>query len=126
MANQAKAALPGYTSPVGYSRKLVWAGDVFGSNNYQQGGYTDPANGYGMVAFEKYGIDFGGLTIAGATLGTYKVTATPAANIAVAGEGQAPCFTSVVLKWFYAANNAEVANNTDLSAQGVRVDTRGV
>ena|SRR5271165_80849 len=125
MGTNQKIALPGYMSPVGYSRKIAWAGDMFGSNNYQAGGYNENANsGFGMSAFEKFGIDFGGINIGG-TFGTYIAKSKPG-NISSNTEAQAPTFQYVTVQWFYAANNVEVANNTDLSAQGVRVDARGV
>lgn len=123
---QQNIPLPGYTSPVGYSRKLVWAGDHFGSNNYQQGGYAVPASAFGMAAYEKLGIDFGGLTISGATPGLYQAKVFTGANIAFNTEAQAPCISSLTLRWFYPGNGAEVANNVDLSAQGIRLDVRGV
>lgn len=124
MGTNQKIALPGYYSPVGYSRKLTWAGDMFGSNNYQTGGYNENASSFGMAGFEKVGVDFGGINIAG-TFGTYTAKVKPG-NLASNTEANAPVFSYVTVQWYYSANNAEVANNTDLSAQGVRIDARGV
>lgn len=126
MPTNVKIPLPGYTSPVGYMRKLVWSGDLSGSNNYQAGGYQIAATDFGMTGIEEMGFGFGGINISGAAQNTYVVKVKPPANLASNSVGQAPCFATATLQWYVSANNAEVANGTDLSAQMVRANVRGI
>jgi hypothetical protein len=126
MPTQSKIPLPGYPSTVGFFQKLIFAGDHFGSNNYQAGGYTSNAADWGLSGIESFGMAFGGINIAGAATGTYTVRVKPSSNNSSNNATFASCFTAIQIQWYTTSNNAEVANGTDLSGQCVRVDVRGV
>lgn len=124
MANNLKVPLPQAVGAGIPAVKRWWGGDLFGSNNYQQGGYTLYASDFGLSGFETFGISFGGRNsnIANA----YYAQVTPPANFANANESLASSFNNCTIRWFFNNNSAEVANNTDLSAVAVRIDIRGV
>ncbi len=114
--------LPSYPQS-GFPKKEWAAGDVTGSANYQIGGYNFYANACGMSAFETIGSSFGGQS---ASNNYFAKFYPPTTAIASSTEGQAPVYTYCILKWFYAANSVEVANNTNLSAELFRMEAKGV
>lgn len=89
--------------------KNVWAGDHFGPANYQAGYNMTPSQ-LGMSRIEW--ADFSWR----AQSGNYYARSTYPA-ISGSAELQAPGFNSVTVKWYYANNNNEVANNANLSAE---------
>jgi hypothetical protein len=107
----------GYPQPFG--AKIAAAGDLFGSNNYQVGGYNFYPASAGMSRFEH--AHSSSLTQSG---NYYFRVIYP--NISGNNELRAPTFPYVVLKWYYAANNNEVANNTSLAAEVGQFDSIGI
>jgi hypothetical protein len=96
-------------------------GDYFGNNNYQQGGDKTYASDWGLSGIEHFGVQSGR-----SASGTYSVVVYPPANSSNANESVASTYNNVTLKWLYAANGVEVANNTNLSAESLRVFVIGV
>jgi len=117
-----KIPLPGYSCAKpkpGYT----WAGDLFGNNNYQAGGDTIYATDVGLSGIETVNFTFGG----NSSSGTYVAKAHQSNNnYSNANEGFASAFSKVTIQWYYAANSVEVANNTNLNADSVRVEFNGV
>ena len=107
----ARAIIPydGYPAPDG--AKLKSAGDFFGSNNYQAGGYSVTAAAFGMYGRVEY-LSFAPLTQSA----NYYARWQPTANSSNATEQRATAYNSVTVKW-YAANGTEVANNSNLSLE---------
>ncbi len=112
---------PGSTLPA----KIQWVGDHFGpgananTGNYTTGGYNLNSSAIGFT-----GIEF-------VQTGSYSESANYFArifypNVSGNTETRAATFASVNVKWYYAANSNEVANNTDLSAEVVRVFANGI
>ncbi len=93
--------------------------DIFGNNNYQTTGdlYTASQFGIGGVEF----VDVADRTHSG----TYSAAALPPANSSNSSELVAPCANNFTLH-YYSANGTEVANNTDLSAEILRIKIMGV
>lgn len=116
-----KIPLPGYGSS-NPKPGLRWAGDYFGNNNYQQGGDKSYATDYGMVGIEEINFTFGGVS----SSGTYTAKATAANNSTSINELYAPAYNNVTIKWYYTANSVEVANNTNLNNDSVRLAITGV
>jgi len=116
-----KIPLPGYMTTDPPTRGY-WKGDFFGNNNYQQGGDTHHASDYGMGGIETFGISASGLS----SSGNYSGKVFPPANASNNSEVQASAWATVTVKWFYTANNNEVANNTNLNAESLRLDIVGV
>jgi len=117
--------LPGYPVPV--SNKIENRGDFFGTSNYQAGGELIVPATYGMTAIES--VQFTNFAFSG---NYYAQVIYP--NNPNSTELQATAFQSasnnnnlnVQVKWLIAANNAQVANNTNLAAEGIRVHIVGV
>jgi hypothetical protein len=116
-----------YPTAVGHRQR--WVGDHVGPANYQQPGETVTPNMFGFPGFvESLGSSFGGYTQSN----TYFVRARwPANNASSTTELAAPVFSSptanncLVLQWLIAANSAQVANNTNLAAEIVRLEAWG-
>lgn len=116
---QGAVPLPGYPSGAAFAAKEGWVGDFFGSNNYQLGGYNLNASSLGMSGFEW--VNVSALTQSG----TYFPRINYPAKSGNA-EIQAPAFPYVVVKWYYAANSVEVANNTNLSGEVAQMFALGI
>jgi hypothetical protein len=116
-----KIPLPGY-SAARPKPGIEWAGDYQGNANYQQGGDKLFATDLGMSGIEQVNFSFGGNSMSQ----NYTAKAFQPANSSNANEGFAPSYGNITLKWFYAANGVEVANNTNLSAEFVRFHVDGV
>ncbi len=108
----------GYPAPGARAVKYEWAGDHFGSNNYQQGGYNLNASSLGMSRIETAG--FSPL----AQSGNYYAQVTYPA-ISGNSEQRAPTFPRITVKWYF-ANNTQVANNTDMSAEVAQLTVTGL
>lgn len=108
----------GYPAPGARAVKLEWAGDFIGSNNYQQGGYNLNASALGMSRIETAG--FSPLSQSG---NFYAKVTYPA--LSSNSENRAPTFPYITVLW-YAANNTQVANNTDLSAEIAQLSVVGI
>ena len=110
-----------YPLNAGFSTKITWAGDHFGpgaagntGNNYNQNGYTINASSLGLSNFERVDLGY-------SLSQNYFARAYYPNNTANASETQAVPPTSVTVTWYYAANSVQVANNTDLSAECVKM-----
>jgi hypothetical protein len=121
MANFPQGAIPydGYPAPGAEAVKNQWAGDFFGSNNYQIGGYNLNASSLGMLRIETAG--FSALSQSGNYFAKAIYPAISGNN-----ENRAPTFPYVTVKWYYAANSVEVANNTNLSAEVAQLRAYGL
>jgi len=108
----------GYPAPGARAVKLEWAGDHWGSNNYQQGGYNENAPYFGMGRIELAGVS------ALAQSGNYYAKVIYPA-LSGNAEQRAPTFPYITIKWYF-ANNTEVANNTNLSAEVVQLAITGI
>src|SRR6185437_16657406 len=119
--------LPGYPTAA-WGQTRVWKGDHIGPALYVAGGeYPTPAAFGFPGGIESVGGEFSG----NAYSGNYYVRAVAPANSFSASEQRAPAFgatasnanntNAIALKWFYTANNVEVAANTNLAAEGVRL-----
>ena len=104
----------GYPASAALCVKKHYVGDHFGSNNYQQGGYNINASDLAMSGFEW--VTF----TAGSNSGNYTASAT-LAGASGNMEQRARVFPSIAMQWYYANNSNEVANNTDLSAECIRL-----
>jgi hypothetical protein len=116
-----KIPLPGYTS-ARPKAGLEWCGDYQGNANYQQGGDKLFATDLGMAGIETINFGFGGNSVSQ----TYIAKAFQPANSANANEGYAAAYNNISIKWFYAANSVEVANNSNLSGEFIRFHVDGV
>jgi len=116
MAANAVVAYEGYPQPVGARREC--AGDLFGTANYQAGGYNVNATSFGFTKFEH-------LTLSQSQSNNYYVRAHFPANTSTANETRAVGNNNFVLVW-YAANGTEAANNANLSAEIVQFYARGM
>lgn len=99
----------GYPAAGALSTKNIWAGDHFGSNNYQAGGYNLNASALGFTRF--HFVHFSALAQSGNyyARAIYNNTSAPA-------EARATGFPTVTVKWYF-ANNTEANNNANLSAE---------
>lgn len=107
--SQAQIPFAGYPAPGSEAVKIGWRGHIIGPANYQVGGYNLNASALGMSCIEEAGaasLDYSG--------NYYARVVYP--NNAANNEAQAVPPTYVTIKW-YAANNSEVGNNTNLSAE---------
>lgn len=116
----ARQSIPYDGYPAGGARavKLEWAGDHFGSNNYQAGGYNLNATDLGMSR-----IEVAGFSAIAQSNNYYARAQYPA--ISGAAEQRAPTFPYVKVVWF-AANGTEVANNSNLSAEVAQLSAVGI
>lgn len=117
MANQS-IPYDGYPAPGGRAVKIEWAGDHWGSNNYQAGGYNLNATYLGMGRIETAG--FSPLSQSG---NYYAKVIYP--NISGNNELRAPTFSYVTVKWYF-ANNTEVANNTNMAGEVAQLAVIGI
>jgi hypothetical protein len=121
MANPPKqnVACDAYPSPGAMAVKIPWIGDHFGPQNYQANGYSLTAFALGMSGFEW--VEF----TASSNSGNYLVS-----GILPGGAGntefRAVTYPYVTVQWFYAANGNQVANNTNLSAEQIRLFAIGI
>ena len=116
-------ATPGGGGPAQAAIRLYWAGDLFGNNNYQ-GGANNTGDLYSASQFGMAGVEF--VNVNDRTLSsTYVPAAIFPANSSNSNEGVAPTPQNFYLRWF-AANGTEVANNTNLAAEIVKVQIWGV
>lgn len=112
---------PGPTWPV----KEQWVGDHFGpgasanTGNYATGGYNLSSSALGFPG------GFEWVQMSYAQSGNYFARALYPANSGNT-ESRAVTFANVNIQWFYANNSAQVANNTDLSAECVRLLAIGI
>ena len=121
MASLNKVPLPGYGTTASPTRSY-WKGDYFGNNNYQVGGDSFKAGDLQMGGFEDVGLQMSALSSSGNYTGKIFMPANSSNN----AEQQASCYSSVTIKWYYAANNNEVANNTNLNGESFRLYAVGV
>ena len=121
--NSQSVPYDGYPAPGAEAVKNQWAGDHFGpgpaQGNYQQGGYNLTPSGLGMTRIETVGV-----SALSQSNNYYARVLYPA--ISANTETRAPGFNSVLLKWYYAANNVEVANNTNLFGECVQLRAYGL
>lgn len=111
----AENILPGYSTKWG--NKNVFSSDHLGPASYQAGGESFTAQHLGWGGVEHVFID--GPSWNANNNGTYFTKVQfPTAS--------AGARSSVQILWYVAANNAEVGNNTDLSAEKVRLLAIGV
>lgn len=115
---QQQIPCPGYMAP-GVLNRLFWTGDIFGNNNYQQGGYNLTAAAFGMS-----GIEY--LETTGPSNSGNFVLYPIWGNNANSGEQQANTPKTLLVKVFNFANNVEVANNTNLAGEVWRTFVQGV
>lgn len=130
MAN-AWIPLPNYPTSAWGSTK-VWKGDHTGPAAYATGGEIVVPGAFGFQGLEEVGAAFSGNSYST----TYYVRMVPPANSFSAAEQQAPSWganasnanntNQIQLLWYYQANNAQVAANTNLTAEGVRITVYGV
>lgn len=111
-----------YPAPGTPAIKNWWVGDHFGpgnaggSANYNQNGYNLNASALGINGFEV--VDGFGTSQSGNYIARRFYPAISGnSNVQ---ETRGATFPYVTIEWFYAANNIQVANNTDLSAEVVR------
>src|SRR5271156_6602423 len=105
MAANAVIPYDGYPQPAG--AKLECAGDLFGTANYQAGGYNINCQPFGFTRFEH----FAG---SGTQSNNYTTRVHFPANTSVGGELRATGNANFTIVW-YAANGTEVANNSNLA-----------
>jgi hypothetical protein len=115
-----------YPGPGVVAVKLEWAGDHFGPGtagntgaNYNQNGYTLTAASLGMSGFERVDLGY-------SISQNYFARAYYPANSSNASETRASTAANVTVTWYYAANSVQVANNTDLSGECVKMYALGI
>ena len=108
MANQS-VPYDGYPAAGALCTKNIWAGDHFGSNNYQAGGYNLNATQLGLTRIHI------AQTASLAQSGNFYARVVYG-NISAPAELRATGYGYVTIKW-YAANNSEAANNSNLAAE---------
>jgi hypothetical protein len=111
--------LDGYPAAAASSAKRQWAGDYFGPANYQQPGETVPVASLALMGFE-YAIP----AALSQSNNYYAKVIYPAAS--GVNETRAPTYANMTLQWYYAANNVQVANNSNLSAEVTRLVVVGI
>lgn len=126
-------AMPNYPTPAWGATKVT-RGDFFGTSNYQAGGEVLSPGAFGFGGLER----FEPAPNAGNNINQffaysqnyYAVVQYPA-NSSSSTEQFAPTYAGrasnnqIIVRWF-AANNAEVANNTNLAAEAVPVTVFGI
>ena len=124
MSNNAQSVpYDGYPAAGARSIRYDWAGDHFGpgptQGNYQQGGYNLNATALGLNRIEEIRFAFRSQTQ------NYYAVAMYPANASNIAEGRAIPAPSVTVLW-YAANGTEVANNTNLNGEVIRMFAQGL
>ena len=113
----------GYPAPAGRTVKIDWSGDHWGpgntQGNYNTGGYNLNATALGMVRFESVGVS------SQSQSGNYFAKVFYPA-VSGNNELRAPTYGYVTVKWYYAANNNEVAANTNLNGEVVQLTAIGI
>lgn len=113
----------GYPAPGGITVKNDWKGDHFGpgpsQGNYQQGGYNLNAAALGMSRIEH------AIPAQQSQSGNYFAKVF---YPAISGNNEVRAIPPgyVVIKWYIAANSAEVANDTNLSAESTLLVVQGL
>jgi hypothetical protein len=125
--------LPSYPTSAWGATK-VNRGDFFGSSNYQQGGEVISPQAFGFTGVERFTVELSSNNnndrSYSYTGNYFGVTQYPA-NLSTANEQYAPVYAGtasnnqIVVRWFYAANSVEVANNTNLAAEALPVTVFG-
>lgn len=109
-----------YPGPGALAVKIPWIGDHFGPQNYQAGGYNLTSFALGLPG----GLEWVNFT-AGSNSGNYLIS-----GVYPGGAGQnefrGVTYPYITMQWFYAANGSEVANNTNLSAEVIRLFALGI
>ena len=122
MSTLKKIPLPGYMTAGASASRLEWKGDMFGNNSYQQGGDVLSASDFGLVGIESFSPSLGSYSFSG----TYFVKVTPPSGSSNINEVMAPTYNNATVLWYYSANNVQVANNANLSLEGIRLSVVGV
>ena len=126
--------LPGYPTAA-WGQTKVWRGDHVGPANYATGGEIPVPGAFGFPGgIEEIGAGFGGYSYSN----NYYVKMFPpvaAGNTFNVNESFAPVWPAnasnanntnqIQIVWYYAANNVQVAANTTLAAEGVRITAYG-
>lgn len=114
----------GYPADGARATRIEWAGDHVGpgptQGNYQGGGYSLTASSLGMSRIESASFS------ARSSSGNYFAQVTYGANTSANNEARAVPPASVTVKWYVASNSAEVANNTNLSAEITKLTAIGI
>ena len=110
----------GYPASGARAVKIEWSGDHVGANNYQAGGYNLTAISLGMSRIETASFS------SRSNSSNYFALAFYSANSSANNETSAVPQNSVTVKWYTAANSVEVANNTNLSAEIVKLTAVGI
>ena len=116
----------GYPAPGADAIKEVWRGDHWGpgnnanTGNYLTGGYNLNASALGMAGIEVAAVS------ALSQSGNYFARIIYPANFSANTEVRAPTYSYVKVLWYVASNSNEVGNNTDLSAEVVRLSAIGI
>lgn len=116
MAANAVVPYDGYPQPEG--KKIGCYGDLFGTANYQAGGYNINCQPFGFTRFEH-------LTLGTSQSNNYQARAHFPANTSGANEIRATGNNNFVI-CVYAANGTEAANNANLSAEVFQFAARGI
>lgn len=116
MAANAVVPYDGYPQPVGAKRECL--GDLFGTANYQAGGYNINCTAFGFTRFEH-------LVLGTSQSNNYQARAHFPANTSTANENRAVGNNNFVI-CVYAANGTEAANNANLSAEIFQFSARGI
>src|SRR5271166_66537 len=107
-----------YASPRVLADKIAWCGPHFGpgsgAGNYQQNGYSITAASLGMSR-----IEWAETSYLSQSQNYYARVLYPANDNS--NELQAVPPSAVTMQWFYAANYAQVANNTNLLGECVQL-----
>ena len=122
MSTLKKIPLPGYLAAGPMSIRREWKGDLFGNNSYQQGGDVLSAADFGLAGIETFSPAFSSYSFSG----TYFVKVTPPSGSSNINEVMAPTYNNATVLWYYSANNVQVANNANLSLEGIRLSVVGV
>jgi hypothetical protein len=101
------------------SKRLYWEGDLFGNSNYQNTGDLYTASQFGMAGITVFDPEVRSQS------GNYEAALLFPANASNANEAYAPAPANGNLHW-YSANGTEVANNTNLAAEIIRVQIWGL
>ena len=128
----AGAWIPCPGAPTDIGNRKFWRGDHVGPALYATGGEIPVPSAFGFPGYiEEIGAAFGGASYST----TYYVKMVPPANSFNASEQSAPTWganasnanntNQIQVQWFYTANNVQVAANTNLAAEGVRITAWG-
>ena len=116
MAANAVVPYDGYPQPVGAKRECL--GDLFGTANYQAGGYNINCQPFGFTRFEH-------IVFSGSQSNNYTMRAHFPANTSGANEARSTGNNNFVVV-VYASNGTEAANNANLAAEVFQFHARGI